>query len=1054
MKERIINSETLTNSHPKPYSKYGDIFMAEKGDTQNPPENSRGLIGKKELRDQWGKALAGGDLKNSDTRSTVEMAINLGIAPQEIAPRGNKKTEVKEARVIANALLADKERIEKAEELLGKKLSETQKTALLKAHYEGEGEIGKDGSQAGVYNYTERQLSRKAKILRDECGFDNSQRRMVIEAGLAATPIPNVANYADPTLQNVIQQYNAEVNRINRINPSQHVDPNFLARQMNRIEKLADDGRVDATQANNLLSELQTIFVSENPPRSGVREGMWFKLRPADMDMLDQPSAKDGVLKWMNLQFDAIYEASKGKDPLKSPVTGEISAVYAEAVRYLQLNGRLDRLGEISDLWDTRINLMKMASVVGGKNLEQVHQAAGELTSRGLLFGFTVDERRVGSMFNSLAELVEDKRIDKREIFGHGGRRQHVSPELLQYVQEKAISEQVNLAAAGVGIFADFYRDAGGGDVGRKAVEIEVTRSMRTAYDILVSSQRVAVIAARGKNLLATDAFFSDPGSTFSMFNFEAYTTDKWSSFNTQDEKFLQPIRDEMVRDYLEEHKDQGVLTDEEKMDLGRRLLRDLGVVPDFFSSGWRIKGITDQLEKYFVYKKAMVVNNIALPNTLSQAEMKEKIDALPPIDPNNPNDLNNFRVQAKLQAENFGLFLRLKAADTRPKKEAVWKKIKQFKPEEIIKLFHERASDEDKRAMNRVIFAPYGLGNYDLFKEKYGAVIRALREEGFRADPPTQIDFSHLTNSQKNTINAVHLGEADVVVNIFNAMKQHIDNSGAINNLLSDQRFVDIYGRTLNVDDALLDRVENPPENSGMIPVSKMWGGAEVGNDALVRNMNDIVNAKKGYDALIGFVKAEGEEEKLKQAKTAAAAIAEYNGRAAEAKVLRYTFVKFLELSMIPPLFDALGIAKLPFRIPMTEIEKIYGPSAKPLSQADRRIMMDKLKALLSGSVANRRQEIQEGLLKEKEAIDLDPTLTPEARDAKKKIAEGAAGEKMYKAEEEAEKMYKRAEGTTRTSGKARLGQKGLDLLITVLIWALDEGIRATGMSELGKGK
>ena len=72
---------------------------------------------------------------------------------------------------------------EKAEEILGLRLSPEQQRAVEEAHLVGYGERGKNGALAGIGNYTEDQLRRKAEILR-QAGFSPSQRRQLMEAGV------------------------------------------------------------------------------------------------------------------------------------------------------------------------------------------------------------------------------------------------------------------------------------------------------------------------------------------------------------------------------------------------------------------------------------------------------------------------------------------------------------------------------------------------------------------------------------------------------------------------------------------------------------------------------------------------------------------------------------------------------------------------------------------------------------------------------------------------------------------------------------------------------
>lgn len=82
-------------------------------------------------------------------------------------------------------------RITEAERLLSRKLGPSERLAILKAHYVGHGETGKDGGAAEAFNYNQNQISQKAEILK-KAGLDRQQRRVIIEAGIAGggTPLP------------------------------------------------------------------------------------------------------------------------------------------------------------------------------------------------------------------------------------------------------------------------------------------------------------------------------------------------------------------------------------------------------------------------------------------------------------------------------------------------------------------------------------------------------------------------------------------------------------------------------------------------------------------------------------------------------------------------------------------------------------------------------------------------------------------------------------------------------------------------------------------------
>ena len=90
-------------------------------------------------------------------------------------------------RSVLSAAAAD---INKAEDVLGKKLTDEQAEAVQKAHLVGAAdELGKDGiNPPGIGNYTEAQLRQKNEILR-AAGFSPADRRSLIEAGVVGKPV-------------------------------------------------------------------------------------------------------------------------------------------------------------------------------------------------------------------------------------------------------------------------------------------------------------------------------------------------------------------------------------------------------------------------------------------------------------------------------------------------------------------------------------------------------------------------------------------------------------------------------------------------------------------------------------------------------------------------------------------------------------------------------------------------------------------------------------------------------------------------------------------------
>lgn len=144
----------------------------------------------------WYSRFTTDELKDPGLRQSIDAAVSLGHKPSSITSKGAIGQTAE--NVVTNSILDDKERVTKAEEIRNKLHEEEEKEkdkeeqekerlireeAVKKAHEEGKGEEGKDGKEAGVYNYTLSQLRRKAKILKG-AGYSEEERRALMEAGI------------------------------------------------------------------------------------------------------------------------------------------------------------------------------------------------------------------------------------------------------------------------------------------------------------------------------------------------------------------------------------------------------------------------------------------------------------------------------------------------------------------------------------------------------------------------------------------------------------------------------------------------------------------------------------------------------------------------------------------------------------------------------------------------------------------------------------------------------------------------------------------------------
>lgn len=808
----------------------------------------------------------------------------------------------------------------------------------------------------------------------------------------------NVAMFTDTTLKNIAMEINYQIAR----QAGKPLDPRLLFTLERRLESLHDEKKVNQQEAHILLNIVKGW--SGDIERGDERFG--FYLQSQDLAML-----RKDPLRWLDDQFDVLYKIAEEGQELNSQVVNNVQTVTSEAMRFLQYSNP-DQLEEFQTVFTNRFNLMHARTAINYRSMQEIKGAALKLRTHGLFYGFTMENGKVGTMFSRLHEVLEDERLKSNP-------EHHVTPEAAYKLQQKVIKEQIDLAMKGVGHFAPKEDEV----VSIDKLEREITRTIRTAYDILVASQRQAVIVARGKRLSGDYAYFSDPSSgPLNVYNIEDLLTEKFDIFNLHDYEFLERIKldiadghikeqrreleklQEKLKREAEEEKRNALqakiieqqkkvkkfsnLEKEERIDLGRRLFRDFFAVPDFFSSGWRIQGILDSIEERFVAR---------------------------------------FGQEGKEKAKNFALFMRLKKASGLAERRGVWKKIANYRPEEILRLFRERLEKDEKltNVFKNDVFknyrsatSPEGISNYDQFKEEFGAILRFLRDNALEEYRQISIQEDGFTNKEKLALQRFLGAEkSEEIKEIFKVISDFANNS--IDDLMNNPKFEDIYTRTILIDDALLTQLEKTENQhkedksketvQKFSPISKKYA-ADIGGDSYVRNWNDTENATKAATALVAFIKSEDAEGKIKTAEEFAEATSQYNGQGARAKCIRYTIGSFLKLSKSYFLWDALGVGKLPFRQAISDIEKIYGPQAVPQGRDTLRQTLDKLHLLLLDSLG-------------------------------KQAREGEMSKEEYKeAKKDAEKMYKDLETVLEVSIKDTLKRRTFSLFFFLVLAAFAE--------------
>ncbi len=809
----------------------------------------------------------------------------------------------------------------------------------------------------------------------------------------------------------------AEIGRVNR---NFDIFQGNVGRQLEELR--AAFKRVDEMEGVNGVEKAQVLksiadqesAIEKRLSHSQDRERRnFFTIQSEDMEQLDiDPQG------WLSEKFDLFYDTARRGNELESPVFETLQRAFGEATRYLEITigNRADGtkvLTEFSERYNILINSLFMRVNVESRSIEQIQGAASRLQSHGMFKALSFEDGFTQAMYFRIADKLEDERLRQ------GGFEQHLYSETVTRVNEDLIEEQMKMVEAGVYEFKDEKGNLLDLDRARKKVE----RSIRTAYDILVDSQREIVIASRGEHAPGLLAIYSDPGAAFNIFNYEEFLTGKFNILNAEDREFLREMK---LRMAYERASELGIKyeNDLEAERAGSKLFKDLFAVADFYSSGWRILGIRERHREFFEYKVATKLGIISEGEAYDLIEERLKEFELS----GRMSDVSRFKETVK-EANNFGLFMQLKGATRNPKDkesklselEDIWKKIRKFRTEEVIRLFRDKAPSDsdfqellldpsspfveikydgtDKKefeffksyfddenleklsskalslgreeldSLKRKVKAFKAQNKFDGFKQEYGAIISKMREDAlngkFNEGVPEQIDFAHLTPMQRSALVKFLRSEeeAEKLEKMFSSMQGFV-TSEKIKKLSWGKEFDDIYTRTLRVDDISIKDLEEGPEGSGLKMLSSIWS-KDRGADALVRNMNDISNAMKAGSALTAFLKSEGIDERVKSAMEFAESASQYLGQGGRAKSVRHTVGTLFEVAKKGFFWDVFGIDK-PFRRATSRLEEIYGPQAASLTRDDLREKLDHIRIKLANSVGELSDE--EKLLSDEE--------------------------------------------------------------------------------------
>lgn len=383
----------------------------------------------------------------------------------EIAEEAKNQRETEDPSLIVyeNAALEDDvERVSRAQQLLEKEeLTRDQETAILRAHNVGISEMGRDGGKAGIYNFTLAQIREKNRILA-EAGFSEDERRALLEAGIAGAPLTTDQFSDVPQIGAIVQEVNREANRIG----DREINPDYLEKQRDRVQRLIDQGVISGVQLGRAQDFIELLNerieneegrVAAQRREERVRQGQRGEdeeefLKDADikdsngneMPGLQEETYKSQYVKDIVQEIKEKVGRGDGRDTLLKQYESSLSSKVSELSRTQDISDQdkqtiedidkaIDVVRELRSLMEKRsrekrFNAMSNQSFYG--ELKMSPKERRELIESALLsedptvsdFVREREKRKIDKAFNELFAGADTKAgLEWREALGQPG---------------------------------------------------------------------------------------------------------------------------------------------------------------------------------------------------------------------------------------------------------------------------------------------------------------------------------------------------------------------------------------------------------------------------------------------------------------------------------------------------------------------------------------------------------------------------------------------------------------------------------------------------------
>lgn len=309
-----------------------------------------------------------------DERQALELAIRQGIAPEWHRTPGE---------VLRHAGIEDNgKRVSEAMQFLGRDFTDEQKIALIEAH--------KIGAKAGVYNLSQEQIVKEARILQT-AGFAPWEWRKLMETGFVGAPI-TIAPTAPAELKIIAD----EINRRPEVRaPDRELRSGYLQDQVRRVRDLVDRGTlgnnptdpriVQAHEFITTLEERMAAIAEAEEALAAAREHERYNRRDPEEQFLTQDDVNDIPVEE---RFDAATYTGSRAD-IKEIADSVVSALWSGGATPVSGKFLRDRLRELIPIMapdnlpdDVRANairlrreLEKLKDIIDAKNAKASERA-------------------------------------------------------------------------------------------------------------------------------------------------------------------------------------------------------------------------------------------------------------------------------------------------------------------------------------------------------------------------------------------------------------------------------------------------------------------------------------------------------------------------------------------------------------------------------------------------------------------------------------------------------------------------------------------------------